>query len=340
MSQQETIVYENLEPTPVHSHSPSCTKNYSFARFLRYAFRSLFKSKTDTSPHFTVPVEPVTMADINALPEDQLSVIRFGHSSVLMKIANKICLLDPVFDKRCSPVQFFGPKRFHDTPIDLNSLSNIDIVACSHNHFDHLDSKSIAYLAKVTKKFITPVGNGKILIKYGVSPDKIVELEWWDHVTIDDLTVHCTPAQHYSGRSFNDRNLALWSSFAFKSSQHSVFFSGDSAYFKAFKQIGKCLGPFDLTMIECGAYNEAWSHHHMMPEQSIQAHLDLNGHHYMPIHNVTFSLAPHRYTEPFERSYLLSQEKLIPSLTPKFDQVVTVDSSLSLNAALYQRWWT
>jgi len=143
-----------------------------------------------------------------------------------------------------------------------------------------------------------------------------------------------TPSQHFSGRGIGDGNKTLWSSWVIQSQQHRLFFSGDSGYFDGFKTIGERYGPFDVSFMETGAYNELWPDVHMMPEQSIQAHLDINARVMVPIHNGTFDLSLHAWFDPFEQIDRLAKDKGVTWLDPKMGQAVIVNDWPKLNY-----WW-
>ncbi|MGB1238484.1 MAG: MBL fold metallo-hydrolase, partial [Pseudomonadales bacterium] len=140
--------------------------------------------------------------------------------------------------------------------------------------------------------------------------------------------------QHFSGRGLLDKNSTLWASWVIQSPAKSLFYSGDSGYFSGFKEIGDKFGPFDLTMVETGAYNALWSEVHMMPEESLQAHLDLRGKVMMPVHNGTFDLALHDWYAPFEAIASLAEQKGVPLATPIFGQAYHLDAP-----AQQQPWW-
>ncbi len=284
-----------------------------------------------------VPKQQVPVVGISReilLNENKDVVYRLTHSTMLMKIAGHFVLTDPVFSERASPFSWFGPKRFHQSPIALQALPEIDIVLISHDHYDHLDKKAIKQLHNKVGRFLTPLGVGKRLQGWGVPADKITELDWWQSYDFNDLKFHATPAQHFSGRGMFDRDKTLWASWVIAGPQARLFFSGDSGYFSGFKEIGERYGPFDLTMIETGAYNELWSEIHMLPEQSVQAHLDLQGKAMFPIHNSSFDLALHDWYEPLERALSAADRQGVKLLTPPMGEKVELQA---LTETL--RWW-
>ncbi|MFD2168061.1 MBL fold metallo-hydrolase [Thalassotalea euphylliae] len=283
-------------------------------------------------PTSTMPVKPLTFAEIQQAKEN--SAVKLGHSSMLLKINSQIILLDPVFSDRASPVQWAGPKRFHQTPITLDELEYIDVIVISHDHYDHLDKGTIKALNQKVGHFVVPLKIGKYLLKWGVSKDKITELDWWQEHQLNGVTYIATPTQHFSGRGLFDRDETLWASWVIQSEDVNIYFSGDSGYFSGFKEIGNKYGPFDLTLVETGAYNKLWKEIHMMPEESVQAHLDLQGKVMMPIHNATFDLAMHDWDEPLERVSELAKTHNIELATPVFGDIFEIQQ---VNRPI--RWW-
>ncbi|WP_298209610.1 MBL fold metallo-hydrolase [Acidovorax sp.] len=286
----------------------------------------------DARPHQSLPVHAVMRSDLLAAPD--LSFWRLGHSTMLLKVNGQFWLTDPVFSERASPFQFMGPKRFHAPPITIEELPPITGVLLSHDHYDHLDYAAIQKLAPKVEHFITPLGVGDRLIAWGVPAAKVQQLDWWQGTTVGGLQLVATPAQHFSGRSLSDGNSTLWASWVLIAGDTRIFFSGDTGYFDGFKAIGERFGPFDLTMVETGAYNADWPDIHMHPEQSLQAHIDLRGRHLMPIHNGTFDLALHPWTEPFERITALAEKAGVPLVAPVMGERLDIRQP-----ALSRQWW-
>jgi L-ascorbate metabolism protein UlaG (beta-lactamase superfamily) len=242
-------------------------------------------------------------------------------------------LTDPVFEKS---VSFFGPTRYNgETPLDTGNLPEIDLVIISHNHYDHLNKPSIELLNKKTKRFIVPLAVGAELEDSGVPREKITELDWWDEFQIDEnLLIVATPAQHFSGRALNDRDKTLWASWVVQARNHKIFFSGDSGYFDGFKKIGEKYGPFNMTFIETGAYNETWHHIHMFPEETVQAHLDLQGNVLHPVHWATFKLSLHTWFDPLERLTKAADSLGVIAATPIVGETTIFNEYIPNN-----RWW-
>lgn len=302
--------------------------------------RFIFQTQYDQVPSKPIPVRKLTLKQLDALPNDQISAIRFGHSTVLLKINGDFWLTDPVFSDRLGPIYFMGIERFHDVPLSISDLPDIRGVLISHNHYDHLDERTIRALHPKVQHFMVPIGNGQNLIDWGVEPSKIAELDWWESKTIGDLTLIATPANHLSGRMLIDQNEALWSSWVILNKEQRIFFSGDGGYSDIFEKIGDEFGPFDLTIMESGSYDKGWSKEHLTPEETIQAHQDLKGNVLMPVHNSTFDLAFHPWYEPLDKVSHIASKQGISLLAPVIGKPFTFSASenqrtLSNN----RRWW-
>ena len=285
-----------------------------------------------TVPTRAVPVLALTRAQLLAAPDNTL--FRLGHSTLLLKLNGHFFLTDPVFSERASPVQWAGPKRFHQPPISIAELPPIKAVILSHDHYDHLDHAAVLALAAKTEHFVTPVGVGDTLVKWGVPKAKVQQFDWWQGLTIDGVRLVATPSQHFSGRGLFDGNQTLWASWVIEAPELRVFFSGDSGYFDGFKQIGEKYGPFDVTMIETGAYDKLWPDVHMQPEQTLQAHLDLQGKWLMPVHNGTFDLGLHVWHEPFDRITALAAKRGVNLATPQMGEAVDLKQPQR-----GEKWW-
>jgi L-ascorbate metabolism protein UlaG (beta-lactamase superfamily) len=236
-----------------------------------------------------------------------LRVTWLGHSTTLIEIDGFRVLTDPVWSERISPVSFAGPKRFHPTPVAIAELPPLDAIVVSHDHFDHFDAPSLRMLARSggtgpRPTFYTSLGVGDRLEALGIEPERIVELDWWETARVRDgaLTLTAAPAHHFSGRSLFDRNRTLWSSWVIASDQHRVFFSGDTGLTNDFAVIREKQGPFDLVMLEVGAFHPAWGDIHLGPENALTAHEMLGGGPFLPVHWGTFDLALHAWDDPIE----------------------------------------
>jgi len=303
-----------------------------FLESLHLAWRFLFRKPANTVPQGSIPVRELSRQELLNAPDN--SLFRLGHSTILMKIRGQFWLTDPVFSERASPMQWMGPKRFHQPPISIADLPPIQGVILSHDHYDHLDYAAIMQLAEKTEHFLTPLGVGNRLIQWGLAPEKIQQLSWWESTSIGDIQFVATPAQHFSGRSLRDRDQTLWASWTILTPDLRVFFSGDSGYFSGFKEIGERYGPFDLTLIETGAYDKLWPDVHMQPEESLQAHLDLRGNYLLPVHNGTFDLSLHAWYEPFERIVSLANNHGVRISTPQMGEAVDIKEPQTGSS-----WW-
>ena len=256
-------------------------------------------------PPGPMPIVSLTRADFERPPASGLRATWLGHSSVLVEIDGAQILFDPVWARRASPSSIMGPRRFFPPPLALEDLPPLDVIMTSHDHYDHLDRGVIRELAKnpaqARARFVVPLGVGAHLEKWGVTPDRITELDWGEATTVGPLRLTATPARHFSGRGLFDRNHTLWASWVVKGPAHSVFHSGDTGPFNGFGAIGAEHGPFDLTLVKIGAYDVAWPDIHLNPEQAVDAHRDLKGRVLLPIHWGTFNLAFHRWDEPADR---------------------------------------
>ncbi|WP_083512815.1 MBL fold metallo-hydrolase [Lysobacter gummosus] len=308
-----------------------------FLKMLRIIGDALWNKPADTVPAAAPPVLALTPEQLAQAPDH--SLFRLGHSTMLIKLRGGWWITDPVFAERASPVQWIGPKRFHAPPIALADLPRLRGVILSHDHFDHLDYDTVLQLAKTAEVFLTPLGVGDRLIAWGVDADKVRQFDWWEGATIDGVRFVATPAQHFSGRGLFDSDKTLWASWTIVDEPRTgpslrLFFSGDTGYFDGFAQIGRRFGPFDVTMLETGAYDANWPHVHMQPEQTVQAHIDLRGRWLLPIHNGTFDLAMHPWTEPFERVSALAAERSVALITPRMGERVDLHSPQATTP-----WW-
>ena len=252
-----------------------------------------------------MPIVTLTRADFAQPPASGLRATWLGHSTVLVEIDGARILTDPVWARRASPSSLVGPKRFHPPPLPIEELPPLDAILASHDHYDHLDRDVVRALAGSTTqtklRWIVPLGVGAHLEKWGVSADRITELDWSESTTVGPLTITATPARHFSGRGITDRNHTLWASFAVAGPRHRVFHSGDTGPFAGFLDIGNTHGPFDLTFIKIGAYGDGWPDIHLTPEQAVEANGKLRGRLLLPIHWGTFNLAYHAWDDPVER---------------------------------------
>lgn len=267
-------------------------------------------------------------------PGSGLRTTWLGHSTVLIEIDGLRVLTDPVWGPRASPSALAGPKRFQPIPVPLRAMPPLDLVIVSHDHYDHLDYPTIRELAKGHVPFVTSLGVGAHLEAWGVNCARITELDWWESHSLGGLTVTAAPSQHFSGRGLKDRNATLWSSFVLKSEKHAVFFSGDTGLTSEYELIRDRLGPFDLVMLEVGAYHPAWGDIHLGPQNALKAHSLLGGGAFLPVHWGTFSLAMHAWDQPAEELLTLGEQRGVQLVMPRLG--ATIEPAHAERAAA---WW-
>ena len=268
-------------------------------------------------------------------PSSGLRATWLGHSTVLLEIGGVRVLTDPVWGTRASPSRLAGPRRFQPVPVALTAMPPLDLVLVSHDHYDHLDYPTIRQLAKTAVPFVTSLGVGAHLESFGVRAQRITELDWWESWQLPgaDLAVTAAPSQHFSGRTPKSRNSTLWSSLVVRSARHAVFFSGDTGLTSEYASIRERLGPFDLIMLEVGAFHPAWGDMHLGPDNAVRALTLLGGGAFLPIHWGTFALAMHTWDQPAERLLELAGagERL---LMPRLGEPVEPAHGIAL-----QPWW-
>ena len=257
-------------------------------------------------------------------PASGLRATWLGHSTVLLEIDGLRVLTDPVWGPRASPSRLAGPKRFQPVPVRLNALPPLDLVLVSHDHYDHLDYPTIRELAHGNVPFVTSLGVGAHLEAFGIAPARITELDWWESYTLPgaELSVTAAPSQHFSGRSLKDRNATLWSSLVIRTPKHSVFFSGDTGLTGEYATIRERCGPFDLVMLEVGAFHPSWGDIHLGPDNALKAHALLGGGAFLPVHWGTFSLALHDWDQPAEALLAQAPRLGVQLVMPRLGEAV------------------
>lgn len=267
------------------------------------------------------------------VPAEALRVTWFGHSSTLIEMDGLRFLTDPVWRLRASPVAL-GPKRFFAPPLPLTELPKLDGVLLSHDHYDHLDKDAIRVLARTGVPFFCPLGVGGHLRRWGVAAAQITELDWWQEVSVGhSYRLAATPARHFTGRGLT-RDNTLWASWCIIGPRHRAFFGGDSGpYETGFREIGVAYGPFDLVMLEIGAYDDQWADIHMGPTHALAAHRALGGGALLPLHWATFNLAFHSWHEPADRLVAEAAPDVTLLLPAPGQRVVVADGPLP------ERWW-
>lgn len=310
-------------------------KDLSFLETLKLAKYFFFTEVPNGRPKENIEVYRIDRQEVaNYVGDTRL--IWFGHSAFLLQLKGKNILIDPMFGQVAAPHDWLGSDRFSkEMPIAVDELPKIDAVLISHDHYDHLDYGSIKKLKDKVERFYVPLGVSVHLEAWGIEKDRIEELDWWQGASYGSLKFVCTPAQHFSGRKFNNRQSTLWASWVIVANDERIFFSGDSGYATHFEEIGEKYGPFDLAMMECGQYNQRWGDIHMMPEETAQAGIDLGARAIMPIHWGAFKLALHDWTDPIERVLKKGKDLNIPIVTPRIGQPLILKDTLDV----YDNWW-
>lgn len=260
-------------------------------------------------------------------------LVWFGHSSWAIRMGGKTLLVDPVWQEYAAPIPVMM-KRFQPPPVALDELPEVDAVIYSHNHYDHLDEDVVRYYAGRQTAFYVPLGMEVLLERWGVPAERIVSLDWWQSVQVGGIRLTAVPARHSSARGMYDKNMTLWCGWVLQTPQEKIYYSGDSSYGSGnhFRAIGEAFGGFDLALIENGQYAEAWYDNHMMPEQTIQAALDVRTARFMPVHWGAYPLSVHAWDEPVRLSIPLARQKGLATLTPKMGEVFGIESPST-------QWW-
>ncbi|HEX5026092.1 MAG TPA: MBL fold metallo-hydrolase [Agriterribacter sp.] len=314
-------VFQNISPTPVMAG------NVSFFSVLQQSVTR----PSSVRPSKRLPNQKTDLVNIN--PETP-TITWFGHSSYLIQMSGTNILVDPVFSGHASPLSFLI-KAFPGAEIySEEDLPEIDMLILTHNHYDHFDAKTITRLKQKTRYYYTALGVGNDLEKLGIAEKQVTEFDWWESRSVsNDIKLTATPARHFSGRGLK-RGGSLWTSFVLQLFGYTIFIGGDSGYDSHFKTIGEKFGVFDLAILECGQYNTSWPFIHMMPEQTVQASVDLSAKWLMPVHWAKFTLANHPWNEPVERAAKKAAELNVKLTTPMIGEPVVINGNYPVH-----RWW-
>lgn len=291
----------------------------------------LFNRSKRNTPKDIIPSKKVNLLTLDPVKD---VLVWFGHSSYLMQIDGKKILVDPVMSGHASPFSF-TVKSFGGSDVySPDDLPEIDYLFITHDHWDHLDYQTVVKLKPKVGKVITGLGTGAHLERWGFTPEQIIEKDWNESAVLDSgFVITATPGRHFSGRGFK-RNQAIWASFVLQTPTKKIFIGGDSGYDTHFAKIGAEHGPFDLALLECGQYNKAWKYIHLMPEEAVQAALDLKAKTLMPVHWAKFALAYHAWDEPIARVTKEAHRLNVPILHPMIGELVDLNDS-----GVQAEWW-
>lgn len=232
---------------------------------------------------------------------DETVITFINHASFLIEVGNLKVLIDPVFSTRAGPLGWFGPKRRRAPGLAFEDLPAIDVVLITHNHYDHLDFRTLKALQKrFSPKIIVPVGDKAWLTQLGIN--NIEEMDWWQSLALGEgAQVHFVPAQHFSGRGLFDRDKSFWGGYVLEHPNLSLFHAGDTGYGHHFKEVGQRF-KIDVALLPIGAYKPSWflSYVHMNPGEAVQAHQDLGARQSYAMHYKTFCLSALNYLEAEE----------------------------------------
>ncbi|MEM6801626.1 MAG: MBL fold metallo-hydrolase [Bacteroidota bacterium] len=305
---------------------------FSWGNLPEFIRKQLF-DKEGREPDLSIPIQAFDKEAFLA-PSDKMKAIWYGHSALLLRIKGKTLLIDPMLGDNASPIAPFATKRFSEDSLALiDQFPEIDLVLLTHDHYDHLDMKSILKLKDKTRAYYVAMGVGRHLSYWGIAAEKITEFDWWDKKSLEDIDITFTPSRHFSGRGLTDRAKSLWGGWVFKTENENLYFSGDGGYGAHFKEVGKRLGPFDFGWMECGQYNENWHQIHMYPEESVQAALDAGVKKATPVHWAGFALALHTWTDPVERFMAEAKKQQLNSVYPQIGEIISTSSTSS------DSWW-
>jgi L-ascorbate metabolism protein UlaG (beta-lactamase superfamily) len=289
------------------------------------AFGKQQRTPAGPVPVVTPPLTPTTSG---------LHVTWYGHASTLVELDGARVLFDPVWSERASPSDLAGPRRLHPAPVPLEQLPPLTAVVISHDHYDHLDLPSIRTLVRTSSApFLVPLGVGAHLRRWKVPAERIVELDWGERAEVGGLSFTATAAQHFSGRLFK-RDGTLWASWVVAGAGRKVFYTGDSGYFPGYADIGRAHGPFDLALVQIGAYAPGWPDIHMTPEEGVAAHLDVGARLLVPVHWGTFNLALHAWTEPVDRVWREAKARGVALAVPRPGERIDAAEPPPVSA-----WW-
>ena len=275
-------------------------------------------------------VLPSLKTDLFSLDPQENIAVWMGHSSIYLQVDGKKILVDPVFSGRALTASVFEGSDVYT----YDDIPHLDFLIITHDHWDHLDYKTVRALKDKTSLVLTGLGTGAHLERWGYTAEKIIELDWNETSNLGDgFSITAIGSPHFSGR-FLSRNKSLWAAFALETSGKKIFLSGDSGYANHFAEAFSRFGSFDIAFLECGQYNKNWRGNHMFPEDTAKAAMDLGAKKLFPIHWAKFSISTHAWDEPIIK-LLAENEKLgLDIIHPLIGQPVRLDED-----EIFPRWW-
>lgn len=291
------------------------------------------KTSSRVTPQGTIPA--IKNTDIQRGESGSLSITWYGHSSTLVQLGNKNVFFDPVLSDRSSPVGFAGPKRFSEIALSLDDVPDIDVTFISHDHYDHLDYRTIMAIDDRVQHYIVPLGVDSYLAGWGIDESKLHPLNWWESIELDGVTYTLVPSQHYTGRNPMKANISLWGGIYFTDGVHSVYYTGDSGYYDVFSRVYEHFGEVDLMLADSGQYDQGWAKTHMNPGEAVRAAKDAHAKWFIPVHWGAFVLANHAWDEPPKLAVETAEQLGVNIATPRIGEMVDYNQ-----IALYnEHWW-
>jgi L-ascorbate metabolism protein UlaG (beta-lactamase superfamily) len=292
--------------------------------------RSVFRffSKSQNAPDKPLPKIMLDKSSFSDPPSDY-ALYWLGHSSAILELDGKRLLFDPVFDN-AAPFPFMV-QRYDKSPIKREDLPAVDYIIITHNHYDHLEKETVRSMQN--GRFVVPLGIGSALRGWGIDENRITELGWGDSFKQNGLTITAVEGVHFSSRSFSDRYKTLWAAYVVKSTQKSIFWSGDSGYGEHFTRFKEQYGPFDLAAIEIDGWNAGWARSHLFPDEAVQAAMDIGAEYILPIHWGVYDLAMHHWHESIDAFMDRAEAKKFKTLTPQMGERIVPGESLT------KHWW-
>lgn len=314
--------FMNLHPTPLLADGKS---------ILQVWIASLRQTVKDLRPAARIPS---VKTDLKAFDSQENVLVWMGHSSLYLQISGKRILVDPVLVS-ASPFSFYNKAFKGSDSYTPDDVPEIDYLLLTHDHWDHLDYKTIIGIKDRVRQFICPLGVGAHLEYWGVRPDRIHEVDWKDSLQLDGpIKLTALPARHFSGRGLAS-NRSLWAGYMLQCPLGNVLISGDTGYDTHFQAIKKEFGTIDLAILENGQYNEDWKYIHIQPEELVRAIEDLRPRKVMTVHNSKYALGRHAWYEPLDKIYEASRQHHFDLITPKIGEPVHLDDT----AQRFTKWW-